>query len=307
MSVSWRWWEIVPDASLSDQHNQLRLYTEKGPAKLFFYQKKEGYIRLIAEQEMLLWETYLPWERWKTFLDQISPFRQVSSLPPEAKKRAFEVFYEVFHLPDEVLDHSWIQVFTHGEIPLWFFPSGEGQSLWEFFLPVAEKKAPSSSSRGLLVVDSGLAWAEAEKNTLLSLFEGDVVDVRFVSSVVWEKSYRILHGITHGKDGNLLWNDTPIASLPIIGEELCFFHCCEGLPHSQSMVSHTLAMGTQHVIATVETILDDGLLLEPIVFFYRLLFQTNVRYAFHLTCLRFPPFAKAFRLVMPYKRLYTSH
>ncbi|URA10985.1 hypothetical protein [Thermospira aquatica] len=307
MNQSWRWWENTPGLSLSSHHDALLKRLENGPAKLLFYQKKEGYIRLIVEQEMFLWETYLSWERWRGFLAQISSLRQVSSLASDAKKLAFDIFCETFRLPQEFIHHGWLQIFTHGEIPLWFFPGGEDQALWEFFLPVAEKKVKNTSSRGLVVVDSTLGWSEAEKNLLFSLFQVDTVDVGFFSSILWEKTYRFLHVIAHGKDGKLFSNDKTFSLLPVVGEELCFFHCCEASPHTQSIVSHALAMGSQHVIATVESILDDGVLLEPILCFYRLLLQTNVRYAFHMTSLNFPYFAKVFRLFMPYRRLYTAH
>ncbi len=299
------WWE-PSSSSLSPHHHLLHKTISSPPLRLLFYQKKSTYLRLQISRDDLLYESYLPWEEWLLLSHKLSLF--LSSSPPTEHtcEEAFELFCEAFHIPFAMLNTSWVQLYSHGDLPLWIFPAHKENTLWEFFLPIGSPKSLSGNQKRLVISDDSLAGAEQEIKTLLSLAPATLVAGEFLFSVVWDSVYTSLHVIAHGKKGSLLLNNQPISGLPVLAEDLAFFHSCEILFSSQSIAAHTLSQGTRHVIAPATSLFDDGSLLKPISFFYQLYTSHNARYSFHLTSLLFLSFKKSFRLVMPYHRVYSG-
>lgn len=298
------WWQDIP-AFHEDAHRLLVEHAEKGVFRFLFYQKKENFVRLQVIGEQVLWERFLPWERWVCFLYQLEGIRARFTSLEDRQNEGFALFCDVFHVPLDRFSFHWVQVFSHGYIPFWFFPVHKEKSWWEFFLPVAEEKRVVSSKGNLVLFDEMISWQEEEKKRLfLSWGKTDVVNLDFFSSIVWQKTYACIHVIAHGKDGFLLSKGERLNSFPVRAGKMIFFHCCEMLAHSHSMVSHVLADGCSSVIAPVDTILDDGEVLSSIVLFYEIMQRTNPRHAFHLTGILSSEFKKTFSLAFPYTRLY---
>jgi len=295
------WWgdtppSFVPEASLSLLRHKVQL----SPLRLVFYHKRQGYVRLQASHEGWFFESYLAWDQWRTLCESLEAMRATIS-----SREAFARLCDAFRLSMESVDFPWIQVFSHGEMPLWVFPAENSESLWEFFVPVAGQKSLSGNGRCLVIVDESLAWAKEEVHRLREEMEADVVRGDFLFAVMWPGAYRTLHVISHGQGGSLVLRGSPLSMLPVQAEDLVFFHACEVMRSSHSMASHVLARGTRHVIAAPLPVPDDGKLLPSVGFFYRLYQTVNARMSFHLTSLLYPEFKQAFRLMLPYVRQYT--
>ncbi|MCX7882288.1 MAG: hypothetical protein N2314_03580 [Brevinematales bacterium] len=299
------WWEIPSPPSFANVgHTLLQTRIKTPPLRLFVYQKRSSYIRLQLSQEDMLFEAYIPWERWSLLIHKLS----AGVSPPFPQKRsdeAFGLFCEECHLPlERFFAAGWVQLYSHGEIPLWIFPAHREETLWEFFLPIATRKTLPDNGKRLIIADTTLAHAREEVDALLSLGSTDVIEGDFLLSVVWQTPYTSLHVISHGKKGSLLINTLTLSSLPVQANDLVFFHCCEILDSSQSLAAHTLSQGTRCVIAPTTPIPDDGALLPSLQAFYQLYALANARYSFHVTSLLFPAFKQTFRLALPYQRLY---
>ncbi|MFN4215776.1 MAG: hypothetical protein ACK4HQ_00025 [Brevinematales bacterium] len=299
------WWQ-PSSSSLPPHHHLLQKKLTFPPLRLLFYQKKSSYIRLQISRDDLFYESYLPWEEWLLLSHKISLF--LSSFPPTENicEEAFGLFCEAFRVHLPVLNASWIQLYSHGDLPLWIFPAYKEEALWEFFLPIANPRSLSGNERRLIILDNSLAGAEQETKTILSIAPATLVASDFLFSVIWDTVYTSVHVIAHGKKGSLLLSNQPVSGLPVLVEDLAFFHSCEILFSSQSIAAHTLSQGTRYVIAPATALLDDNSLLDSISSFYQLYNSHNPRYSFHLTSLLFPAFKKSFRLVLPYHRVYSG-
>jgi len=275
-----------------------------GCCRIFFYQKKESYLRLQMIAEDFYWERYIPWGEWDEICSHLEKQFSSSVLPIKSITKAFADFCDGVHLPAEWQNYRHIQVFTHGNLPLWVFPAHESNTIWEFFLPVSKRKTLSATRDTLIIYDDTLVSGNKEKETLSSLLPNpESVLLSFASSVLWENTYRTLHIIAHGKKGTLL-SPPPLLTLPVLTAELAFFHCCEAAFSSQSIVSSTLSRGTQYCIAPCETIPDDENLLDGITFFYTALKKIPPLEAFHITSLGFPSIKRFFRFFLSYERHY---